>query len=78
MADARFMDEVIRVGELVREGNLTEIEGESKHIIVQLTSLRAFMSSLKHRVNALSGGGTGVEVEPAGRGGGEDDDMPSM
>jgi len=27
MVDARFMDEVIRVHKLVREGDLTEIEG---------------------------------------------------
>jgi len=77
MVDARFMDEVIRVRELVRDGDLTEIEGESKHIIVQLTSLRAFMSSLKHRVKAPSGRGTDVEVAPAGRTG-EDDWMPSI
>ena len=60
------MDKVIRVREPARDGDLREIEGESEHIIVQLTSLRAFISSLKHRVKALSGGGANVEVAPAG------------
>jgi len=78
MVDARFMDEVIRVCELVRDGDLTEIEEECKDIVVQLTSLRAFRSSLKHRVKALSGGGTDVEVAPAGWGSDEGDWMPSM
>lgn len=68
MVDARFMDEVIGVREIVRDGNLKEIEGEFKRVVVQLTSLRAFMSSLKHRVRALSGGGTDVEAAPAGLG----------
>jgi len=70
MVNARFMDEVILLCEPIRDGDLTEIEKESTHIAVQLTSLRAFRSSLKHRVVALSGG---ADVEMVGRGSGEDD-----
>jgi len=78
MVNAHFVDEVIRVRELVRDSDLTEIEGGSTRIIAQLTSLRAFMSSSKHRVKALSGGGTDVETAPGGVGRGEENWISSM
>lgn len=78
MVNARFMDEVIRVCESIRDRDLTEIEERSERVTVQLTSSRAFKSSLKHRVKALSGGGTELEMAPAGPGSCEDDWMPSI
>lgn len=54
VVDARFVDEVIWVHEPVQGGDLAKIEQEPKHIVVQLTSLRAFRSSSKHRVRTLS------------------------
>ena len=66
MVDARFVNEVIRVCELVRNGDLAEIEEGFKAIVFQLTSSRAFRSSLKHRLKTLSGGTADAEVAPAG------------
>lgn len=64
MVDARFMNEVIRVCEPVHGGDLTKIEEGPKHIVAQLTSLRAFRSPLKHLAKALSGGMLGTVVTP--------------
>lgn len=69
------MNKVIRVCKLVQDGDLTKakVEKESEHIVGQLTSLRAFRSSLKHRVKTLSGGAADAEVAPVGLRRGEDD-----
>jgi len=72
VVDARFVDEVIRVCEPVHGGDLTEIEEEPKHVVVQLTSLRAFRSSLKHLVRALSEGVADTVMVPVGLLGGGD------
>lgn len=66
VVDARFVNEVIGICELVHDGDLTEIEGESKYIIIQLTSLRTFRSSLKHLVKIQSEGASVTAVAPAG------------
>lgn len=56
MMDASFMDKVIRVFELALLGNLfVGTEKYSQSIIIKLTSLRDFRSSLKHLVNIFSG-----------------------
>jgi len=72
VVDTRFVNEVIRVCEPVHGSNLTGIEEEFKHIVVQLTSLRAFRSSLKHLVRALSEGVVDTVVVPVGLLGGGD------
>jgi len=67
------MNEVIRVCEPVHGGDLTKIEEGPKHIVAQLTSLRAFRSPLKHLAKALSEGMIGTVVTPADLLCGEDD-----
>lgn len=63
---APFVDEVIRVHKPVHDGDLMGIEEESKRIVVQLTSLRVFMSSLKHLVKTPSEEETVTTVAPIG------------
>ena len=68
VVDARFVNEVVRVCEFVRGGDLVRVDVEegSMHTVGRLTSSRAFRSSLKHRVKTLSGGEADADVAPAG------------